>query len=167
MSINVRLSVGECSEYFDWLCDIVGGKPWVSEYGYEALARLFERAYYWSNPVDGNLKTHVDILRGEAMSDGVGPIYIPAGEPSILEVLVVLAQKIDSSIMYDAVIEPGERVPSFFHDLMMTLGFTSEGIDEAIDQFLDGQNVIAEGSTLWSQCNQLYYERFNIENEEA
>lgn len=161
---------GDFAPYFDWLMDIVGGDEWWD--GKEDIfIRLFERKYYWRLPIDGTLKNHIVDLRAKAIRIGkILPIFVPNGEPSVLEVLVFLSTKIYFDIMYDPQRNPVEEVPLYFRDLIEALGFDCEEqyIDQAIDRFLSGENKIADcgtlDATLWQQCNQLYMERWDIEN---
>lgn len=99
--MKYRDLAGDYALYFDWLTDIVGGEEWWN--GYEMnLIRLFERKYYWRLPLDGNMSQHVIDLRAKAIMIGkILPIYVPNGEPSVLEVLVDLSIKIAYDIMYD------------------------------------------------------------------
>ena len=79
---------GDYAEYFDYLMEIIGGEGYW--HGQEPrFVRLFERAFYWQNPLDGNWQQHVEELRGNAIRiGGVNPIYIPNREASVLEVLI-------------------------------------------------------------------------------
>lgn len=150
--------------YFHYLMRLIDG------YSREDLipnyVRLFERAYYWTNPIDGKLKEHVEELRANAMRYGdLLAIDIPNLEPSILEVLVYLSIKIDLDLLYD-IENPGGNAAMYFDDLIEALGFDCERsmIDVCIDNFLKGDRRIHKyGNTLWMQCNSFYRDQFNIE----
>lgn len=163
---------GDYANYYNWLMDIVGGETWWSEHDRNCI-RLFERKYYWRLPIDGTLKNHVIDLRVKAITVGkLLPIFVPNTEPTILEILVVLAINIANDIMYDPERDIVEEVPLYFRDLMEALNFTTDNayIDQEIDRFLSGETKIADcgrrDTTLWQQCCQLYMERFRIENPE-
>lgn len=170
--MKYRDLAGDYALYFDWLTDIVGGEEWWDGYDMN-LIRLFERKYYWRLPLDGNMSQHVIDLRAKAIMIGkILPIYVPNGEPSVLEVLVDLSIKIAYDIMYDGDRDPVEEVPLYFRDLMTALNFDCEEqyIDQEIDRFLSGETKIAdcgkEDATLWQQCSQFYIDRWRIENPE-
>ena len=163
---------GDYALYFDWLMDIVGGEEWWDSKD-ETFARLFDRKYYWRLPVDGNMRNHAVDLRAKAITIGrILPIYVPNGEPSVLEVLVILSIKIAYDIMYDPERDPVDEVPLYFRDLVAALNFDCEAqfIDQEIYRFLSGETKIADcgdlDATLWQQCNQFYMNRWRIENPE-
>lgn len=160
---------GDYALYFDYLMNLVGGEEWWEGEEYR-FVRLFERKYYWDNPIDGTLAMQVEELRANAMRYGkVLPIYIPNGEPSILEILVHFAIDVDLNLLYDPD-APGENVALYFKDLIEVLGFDCpvEDIDRAIDSFLSGETRISDkGDTLWKQINAMYLNYFNIESEDG
>ena len=98
---------GDYAPYYDWLMDLVGGEEWWGHCE-EAMLRVFERKYYWTNPIDGNIQSHIENLRAEALSDMLA-IYIPIGEPSVLEVLVYLAREDEIDHALDEFLS-GERM---------------------------------------------------------
>lgn len=163
---------GDYADYFEYLYGLVGGARWVHGLEYNLL-RMLERKYYWRNPIDGRLSLAVETLRANGMREaGINPMYIPNGQCSVLEVLIVLAKNVDYQLSYDPDSPDTSRVPSFFSDFMDVLGFKcpESEIDIAIDRFLDGETRIsyetAADATLWSQINQFYLNRFSIESEE-
>lgn len=165
------MCAGEYTPYFAWLIDRVGGDDWWEEY-IPSLVRLFSRKYYYVNPIDsGTYEGGIDI-RTEAMVDGVDILSIPNGEPSILEVLVALCEKIDDSIMFSE--DVGSRTPRWFDDIMTVLNFKKQdgNIDRQIDRFLEGKAQIckrmgfgAHEKTLWEQVNLFYSKQFDLETD--
>lgn len=155
---------GDYAPYYDWLMDLVGGEEWWGHCE-EAMLRIFERKYYWTNPIDGNIQSHIENLRAEALSDMLA-IYIPIGEPSVLEVLVYLAREIDSTVMADGEWVRGERVPEFFETMVQKLGFdcSSDEIDHALDEFLSGERMLGPGKLLWNQAQMLFLKQFEVES---
>ena len=156
---------GDYAEYYDWLMDLVGGESWWEGYE-ETMVRIFERKYYWTNPIDGNVQSHIENLRAEALRDHVLAIYIPIGEPSVLEVLVYLAKEIDGMVMADGYSEKGERVPEFFETMVQKLGFDCgpQEIDHALDEFLSGERTLGPGNYLWNQAQMLFLKQFEVES---
>lgn len=167
--------LGEYKLYFDWLMEIAGVDGDFAWDIYEnTLIRLFIRKYYWLNPLDENSALHAYELRSRAIKETEIPlINIPNGEASILEVLIALAIRVDTDIMYNP--EYFSRVPQFFHDIFHALGFGCSGgeLEERIDAFLDGENVIFDFNrrlkpgekTLWQQVNGYYKTSFELEND--
>lgn len=163
---------GDYKEYFEYLLGLIN----TDDFGVEKemnLIRLFERKYYWTLPVDGNITDRVEELRLNAMRIGhVSPIAILSDEASVLEVLIALSIMIALDIMYDPDIDVRDQVPVYFDDLYSALGFycRNADIDFAIDDFLSGKTKISNphinrGVTLWEQCNHFYRTQFNIEND--
>ena len=158
-------------EYFHWLVDQVGGEDWWSDY-YVSLYRLFDRKYYYVNPIDSSAYESGLGIRTEAIMDGVGILSIPNGEPSVLEVLIALCKKIDQSLMYNE--DVGDRTPRWFDDIMTVLNFKKPdgNIDRQIDRFLEGKAQITKRmrfepheKTLWEQVNTFYVKQFDLESE--
>ena len=156
---------GDYADYYDWLMELVGGVDWWGELE-NTMLRIFERKYYWTNPIDGNVKEHIEELRARAMRDRVDPLQIPIGEPSVLEVLVYLAIEIDRNVMADGDSETGERVPEFFEAMVQKLGFdcSVDEIDHALDEFLSGVRVLGPGNYLWNQAQMLFLKQFEVES---
>ena len=166
-------AAGELGKYFAWLIDQVGGEEWWS--GLEDnLARLLWRKYYWNNEVDeGVCKSSLELRTRCMRTTNIPPYLIPADEPSVLEVLVCTAEKIQENLMYNPEYE--SRTPQFFAELISVLGFdsvTSDQIDERVDAFLDGKIRLYDGEfgadpsnpTLWEQVNAYYKPLFELEN---
>lgn len=155
------------SAYFKYLIGIIGIS--IDDLLIPNLIRLFERGYYWKNPIDGALKGHVEELRANAIRYGkLSPIDIPTRDASVLEVLISLGILVDLRLLYDSE-NPGGNVSLYFMDFIEGLGLDcdNELIDSAIDSFLDGEVRIAEiGETLWQQCNAKYRETFDIMTDE-
>ena len=158
-------------EYFHWLVDRVGGEDWWSDY-YVSLYRLFDRKYYYVNPIDSSAYESGLGIRTEAIMDGVDILSIPNGEPSVLEVLIALCKKIDQSLMYNE--DVGDRTPRWFDDIMTVLNFKKPdgNIDRQIDRFLEGKAQITKRmrfepheKTLWEQVNTFYVKQFDLESE--
>lgn len=162
------MALGDYADYFNWLIDIVGGEDWWSEYG-ENLVRLFERSFYYENEIDGNLVYEVEKLRIRGLAVRP-PIFVPSTDASVLEVLIVLAEKIDFLLTRR---DEESRVPKRFNDFMENLGFKDDvdTIDRQVDRFLDGRNQITRGRntrpvpTYWQQVNGFYLDEFNMESD--
>ena len=153
--------VCEFNEYFHYLLgliDILDDDELIPN-----LVRMFERAFYWKNPIDGALKGHVEELRANAITYGnVSPIDIPTRDASVMEVLISLAIMVDLRLLYD---QECSNVPLYFRDFIEGLGLDCDNdiVDSSIDAFLEGDVRIAEdGETLWQQCNARYRETFDI-----
>ena len=151
---------GEYALYFEWLIEKVGGEDWWGDYMF-ALSRMFERKYYYVNPIDEAVYDGGLNLRTEAIFDGVEVMSIPNSETTVLEALIFLADQIDTHLMYNE--DTGSRIPRFFDDIMDALNFKKEdgAIDRQIDRFLDGKSQITKrvkyepyAKTLWEQVNQ-------------
>lgn len=162
---------GEYALYFEWLIEKVGGEDWWGDYMF-ALSRMFERKYYYVNPIDEAVYDGGRNLRTEAIFDGVEVMSIPNGETTVLEALIFLAEQIDTHLMYNE--DTGSRIPRFFDDIMISLNFKKEDgmIDRQIDRFLDGKAQITKRvkfepyeKTLWEQVNQYYSKQFEIESD--
>lgn len=153
----------EYSEYFLYLLRVIGIDD--NDILVQNLIRMFEREYYWKNPIDSSITGHVDELRANAMRyGGVNPTNIPNRPVSVLETLVSISILIDLKLLYDEE-NPGGNVGLYFMDLVEELGFDcdKEGIDSAIDDFLDGKRRISNlGETLWQQCNNKFSDYFDI-----
>lgn len=160
-------------EYFHFLLDQVGGEDWCG--GMESnLARLLSRKFYWTNKIDEGVAVSSLELRTKAMEEtDIPPYLIPSDEPSVLEVLIFIALRVDELLMFNPDYEP--RVNQFFAEIMSVLGFDScdeEQIDERIDMFLDGKVRLYDGEfgadpynpTLWEQVNAYYKPLFELEN---
>ena len=166
--------VGDNVDYFEWLIDKVGGAGWWEPYT-RALVRLFERKYHYVNPIDAYVASIGKDLRTEAIIEGVEIISIPsdAFEVSVLEVLIALAEQIDSILLRSM---SGVRRPErWFDDLMNVLNFKEEDgeIDIQIDRFLNGTNQITRGRrvkpfsrTIWEQVNLYYMDQFDLETDD-
>ena len=165
------MCVGEYTPYFIWLIDRVGGEEWWGEY-IQSLVRLFDRKYYYVNPIDsGSYESGIDI-RTAAIFDNVDILSVPNGEPSILEVLVALSEKVDENLMYSEL--NGNRTARWFDDIMTTLNFKKHDgcIDRQIDRFLEGKAQICKRirfmpheKTLWEQVNLFYSKQFDLETD--
>ena len=160
-------------QYFQFLLDKVGGEEWCS--GLEAnLARLLFRKFYWTNDIDSGISRQSLEFRTEAIRAKIcAPYLIPTGEPSVLEVLICVALKVDEWLMFNPEYE--SRAAQFFFEIISVLGFDSvdeSQIDERIDLFLDGKIRLMEGEfganprspTLWEQVNAYYSPLFDLEN---
>lgn len=156
---------GDYADYYDWLMDIVGGVDWWGDYE-KTMVRVFDRKYYWTNAIDGNMVAHVENLRAQAMRERASPFQIPIGEPSVLEVLVYLSIEIDRLVMADGDSQNGERVPEFFETMAQKLGFdcSEAEIDHALDEFLSGERTLGAGKYLWNQAQMLFLKQFEVES---
>lgn len=164
---------GEYKLYFEWLINQVGGESWWAGLE-ENLARLLHRKYYWNNKIDQGICGGSLELRTKCMREKEIPLYlIPSDEPSVLEVLIYVAFKVDEGLMFNPEYE--SRATQFFAEIISVLGFDSVDetqIDERIDEFLDGKVRLMEGEfganpdnpTLWEQVNAYYSPLFDLEN---
>lgn len=163
---------GAFGPYFDYIMSLVGGgELWD---GYELqLLRLFERKYYFINPINGNFVDEVERLRDE-FSDGDEELerFTPIDEASVLEVLVVLALDVDHDLMKNSKFGDESRADIFFNEIFEALGFDCDvgEIDEKIDDLLDERVGLCEDvkpfQSLWEQVNVLFIPRFELENED-
>lgn len=166
---------GEYGIYFCWLIDQVGGEEWWG--GLEAnLARLLLRKFYFNNEVDeGVCKQSLELRTRCMRTTDIKPYLIPSDEPSVLEVLICVAERIQENLMYNPDYE--SRTTQFFAEIISVLGFDSvdnEQIDERIDMFLDGKVRLYDGEfgadpnnpTLWEQVNAYYKPLFELENND-
>lgn len=163
---------GRFAPYFDYIMDLVGGGDLWD--GYEMqLARLFERKYYFINPINENLVSEVENLRanfvdGSYILDSATPI----DEASVLEILIVLAMKIDEDVMDNPKFGSESRADMWFKDIFEAAGFDcrADEIDGKIDDLLDERVALCSSAkpfqSLWEQANVLFLPRFELENEE-
>lgn len=162
---------GEFAVYFDYILDLVGGGELWDEYEYQ-LKRLFDRKYYSENRINGNFIVRAEALRRHFVGedDELWDV-VPRGEVSVLEILVVLALRIDETVMFNQKYSDG-RADMCFSEIFEAAGFdcSEDEIDMKIDDFLEGRTVLADDArpdqTLWAQANVLFLRRFEQENEE-
>ena len=135
-------------EYFDWLCESINGKysPDISAYS-DLLMYLNDVEFNYLIPMDGN--------RAE---DGVNLRYIFANERGInqsviascldvrpctmLEMMVALAQRCETSIMHDE--QFGNRTSMWFWGMIDSLGLSDQDdanfdpviVDDILDRFM-------------------------------
>lgn len=161
----------EYAPYFAWLIYQVGGPEWWDDYTL-SLMRLFDRKYYYVNPIDSSAYESGIGIRTDAIFDNVDILSIPNGEPSVLEVLIALSMKIDKNIMYSEL--NGNRAARWFDDIMTALNFKKPdgNIDRQIDRFLEGKAQITKRlrfepheKTLWEQVNMFYSKQFDLESD--
>lgn len=156
--------MGQYSEYYCYIMGLVGGPEWWDEMALQ-MARLFNRKYYWVNPLDENLAIEAEGLRKRF--EGAGEV--PDGEMSVLEVLIQLALDVDEKMMSNP--KYGSRAAYFFGEILGAAGLDVDisCLDEQIDAFLDGNRLLSEyakpSQTLWMQANVLFGEQFDVENE--
>lgn len=130
--------------YFDWLCDLIGGK----EYYRLLLYKLLNIEYYWivqyddDRAKDGkNLrKTYLELME---TYDETGLDYI-----SVLEVLIALAISCEDNIMSSK--EYGDRTSEWFWMMLNNLGLLKYSDAEWT---VKSENEIANIVDIWlSRC---------------
>lgn len=163
---------GHYAPYFDYIMSLVGGGDLWD--GLELqLHRLFNRKYYFINPINENLVSRVEDLRymfidGDPARDDVTPV----DEASVLEVLIVLAREIDEDVMDNPKFGEESRADIWFKEIFDAAGFDcgADEIDEKIDDLLDERVALCGDArpyqSLWEQANVLFLPRFELENEE-
>lgn len=163
---------GEFGPYFDYIMSLVGGgELWD---GFEGqLLRLFERKYYFLNPINENFVHEVEDLRDNFSSgDPNLERFTPIDEASVLEILVVLALDVDHDLMKNSKFGDDSRADIWFNELFEALGFDCDAdeIDEKIDDLLDERVGLCPDvrpyQSLWEQVNVLFMPRFELENED-
>lgn len=161
---------GEYQDYFRYLINLVGGEEWWGGCE-EVLARLLNRRFYWLHPIDENLAFYGKSLRDDYISGyWENEQSVLRGECSVLEVLIILAIKIERELFYTPSDRPMAHV--YFAQILSRLGIIgdTEGdicpisqLEARIDQFLEegfGEeyNTKPNGMrrTLWEQINDIY-----------
>lgn len=121
--------------YFDWLCKKISVKTGDYRENYSTLAyKLFTKEFYYSIERDSNRdfdgkklrESYIDTF-GEPASD------IPNGPARVLEVLIALAERCDSDIMYDPNL--GDRTGFWFWTFLSNVGldiFNNSRFDDAL-----------------------------------
>lgn len=155
--------MGLKQEYFAWLCDKVGiDSPPIEETYWILAKKLHDKQFYWTHPMDVNRARDGEYLRYEFLKDtGVDTIDQPfeSGPCTVLEMLVALALKWESSYMRD--IRFGDRTRNWFMEMMRNLGLAgysddqwspeaSDDVDMAIQNLLDrAYNCDGTGGSLF------------------
>lgn len=147
--------------YLDWLKSLVGAE-WYGESYHFLLEQLFHTEYFWTVPNDENRAEDGKALR-EEFTD-----YFPhfldnealVGPPTVLEVLIALARRVDFEV---TPIEMGEDVTRIFWKLvgnLHLLGFDDRlfgyyevaRTDEILSKWM--QNKVSRGrwySPFWNE----------------
>jgi hypothetical protein len=134
------------SEYFDWMYNLVNGKPQFQL----LLHRLNDIPFTYTIPMDGNRAEDGVELRYRfgyetGYDDRVIASYLDDRDCSVLEMMVALAVRCEEHIMDDP--DFGDRTGRWFWDMVTSLGlinmtdrhFNIYYVDTVIDIFLDRQ----------------------------
>lgn len=132
------------SEYFDWLCNLVGG------YGdfYKLLRHLHFLDFYYVMDKDGNRAEDGVGLRyrychRRCLSSPEAKAILDMGPCSVLEMMIALALRCEDDLMNNS--EIGNRTGQWFWDMISSLGlsgmddrhYDEDEVDWIIDHFLD------------------------------
>lgn len=166
-------------EYFDWMLSQIGGTAKCWEY--TKLLRYLDRtAFYWVIPMDGNRAGDAYTMRQDYADSGLySGEFVDnarsAGPASVLEVLLALARKVDSDILWDE--NQGDQTSKWFWIMVKNLGvkvrnrdfdINSDKIQRAIEGWMehDGKHyafilkrIAPENQRkmdLWMQANQYF-----------
>lgn len=138
------------SEYFKWLCDLVGEHHHSRHNSYAyLLGRLHDTEFRYSIARDHIQAAHGVNLRWRFAlkrfdSDYAMDITDEWDEPcSVLEMMIALAIRCEESIMDNP--QYGDRTPQWFWNMIVSLGLGSmtderydrDHVDNIIDTFLD------------------------------
>lgn len=132
------METGSEKRYFCWLCDMVG-----DTYKYHLLMyKLYSRDFYSTIDMDENRSSDGTDLRDIYVDDESAdyPIYRGC---SILEMMIGLASRMDSDILYNS--DYGDRTGEWFWMMIDNLGldryddhhYVEDEVDEILDIFLD------------------------------
>ena len=114
--------------YFEWLCLEVG----VGEDYWTMMGFLFNREFTWSVANDDNRAADGIGLRDRFLAEsGLGEEAYIYGPCSVLEMMVALAERMETDIMYDP--ELGDRTAEWFW-IMVTNLHLDRFDDGSIDQ---------------------------------
>ena len=134
-------------DYYDWLVSIIDNDEYQCDWYQELLHKLYSVKFRWTIPMDENrAEDGMDLrdkflrdneLKGWYQSDAF-PYY-----PTVLEVLVALACRMEDDILFDP--EYGDRTWEWFWMMMQNLGldemddsnFDEDEVDEILDIFMD------------------------------
>lgn len=132
------------SEYFDWMYNLVNGKPHFQL----LLHRLNDTPFTYIIPMDGNRAEDGVELRYRfgyevGYDDRIIASYLDDRDCSVLEMMVALALRCEEHIMDDP--DFGDRTGRWFWDMINSLGlsnmtdsrFNIYYVDEVINIFLD------------------------------
>lgn len=125
---------GNESRYFYWLCQMVGGC-----YNHHMLLyRMFVRDFYSEVGMDENRSSDGTFLR-EVYVEDEGEEYPMLRGCSILEMLIGLARRMDTDILYDS--DYGDRTHEWFWLLIKNLGLDRHDdnhyVDDEVNEILD------------------------------
>lgn len=134
--IDIRLR----NNYFDWLCELIGGKGRHSL----LLHKLFTTEFYWTvdrdeDRVDDAKDLRATYLNAVKMDDSTGLNYV-----SVLEVLITLSIACEDRLMNDR--EYGDRTGEWFWMMITNLGLQVYSDDVWT---LDSENEVAHILDIW------------------
>ncbi len=134
--------------YFEWMCQIVRGKPNVVRRYLKLITYLHNTDFQYKLPMDGNRAGDGIDLRyrfgyEKQYNDKEIALYLDNRPCSILEMMVALALRCEEHIMYDP--DMGDRTAKWFWNMVQSLGlysmtdsnFDSAYVDDILTCFLE------------------------------
>lgn len=140
------------NEYFEWMCQLVSGRPYFKRETYRKLLSLLHSIdFTYTIEMDGNraddginLRYHFGYERG--YEDYIIASYLDDRPCSVLEMMVALAKRCEESIMDDPA--KGDRTGQWFWGMIENLGIigcfdrnfdlgTKDYVRDRIDIFLN------------------------------
>lgn len=110
-----------CPDYFEWLCELVCVDGRYTDESYWTLAKeLYDTEFYWSLDMDADRAADGVALRYRYLNDGGNDRY--EGECNVLEMLVALADRLDTIIDE---LDGEDRTPILFWNMIDNLGLSN------------------------------------------
>ncbi len=131
-------------EYYNWMCQLVGGKPNESAPSYEMLlSYLNDVDFQYSLPMDGNRAEDGINLRyrfgyEKNIHDSLIACYLDSRPCSMLEMMAALSLRCEETIMLNPML--GNRTDEWFWSMVKSLGLL--GMDDANFDFNYVETVI-------------------------
>lgn len=130
-------------KYFDWMYKIICGNSRNTSYR-DLMTRLHETEFYWMQyiPMDENRANDGLSLRYRFEQDTGYDSRKITGPPSVLEVMVALAKRIEENIFDDP--REGDRTSQWFWEMITSLGlskyngkhYDENEVDDILEVFL-------------------------------